>query len=68
MIFCKKKFRHNFGFSLQGHVLEIVDTYSYLDVIFKYNGTFLETKKKLVEQAEKALYCVYKLVRKKLYL
>ena len=45
-------------------VLEIVHTYAYLGVIFKYNGTFLETKKKLVEQAEKALYCVYKLARK----
>jgi hypothetical protein len=36
-------------------VIEIVHTYSYLGVIFKYNGTFLETKKKLAEQAEKAL-------------
>jgi hypothetical protein len=45
-------------------VLEIVDTYAYLGVIFKYNGTFLETHKKLLEQAEEALYCVYKLVRK----
>jgi hypothetical protein len=52
------------SFSLKGPVLEIVDTYSYLSVIFKYYGTFLETKKKFVEQAEKALYCVYKLVRK----
>ena len=64
MIFCKNKFRHQFDFILQGQALEIVDTYLYLGVIFKYNGTFLETKKKLVEQAEKALYCVYKLVRK----
>jgi hypothetical protein len=40
MIFCKKKFRHNFDFSLQGQFLEIVDIYSYLGAIFKYNGTF----------------------------
>jgi hypothetical protein len=40
MIFCKKKFRHNFGFSLQGQFLEIVAIYSYLGAIFKYNGTF----------------------------
>jgi hypothetical protein len=50
----KKQFRHNFGFSLQGQVPEIVGTYSYLGVIFKFNGTVLETKKKLVEQAENA--------------
>jgi len=48
MIFCKKKFRHNFDFTLQGQVLEIVDTYSFLGVIFKYNGTFSETKKQHV--------------------
>ena len=45
-IFCKKKFQHNFGFSLQGQVLEIVDTYSYLGVIFKYNSTFFRNKEK----------------------
>ncbi|XP_076095381.1 uncharacterized protein LOC143066273 [Mytilus galloprovincialis] len=38
-------------------------TYPYLGVIFKYNGTFIETKQKLVEQAEKAMFCVYKLIR-----
>ena len=33
MIFCKNKFRRQFDFILQGQVLEIVDTYSYLGVI-----------------------------------
>ena len=41
MIFCKEKFRHNFGFSSQGQVLEIVDTYSYLGVIFKYTNVMV---------------------------
>jgi hypothetical protein len=49
-------------FILCGQTLDIVDTYSYLGIIFKYNGTFFETRKKLVEQANKALYCIYKLV------
>ena len=39
--------------------------YSYLAVIFKYNGTFSRNKEiKIVEQAEKTLYFVYKLVKK----
>ena len=40
MIFCKRKSRQEFNFTLCGKVLEVVDTYSYLGVIFKYNGTF----------------------------
>ena len=63
MIFCKRKSKQDVHFTLQGEDLEIVDTYSYLGVIFKYNGTFLETRKRLVEQAQKALYCIYKLIR-----
>jgi hypothetical protein len=35
-------------------LLTLTDTYSYLGVIFKYKGTVLETKNKLVEQAENA--------------
>ena len=62
MVFCKRKSRQQYNFTFCGKVLEVVDTYSYLGVIFKYNGTFLETKKKLVEQAQKSLYCIYKLV------
>ena len=54
---------HTYSFILHGQTLDIVDTYSYLGIIFKYNGTFFETRKKLVEQANKALYCIYKLVR-----
>ena len=34
-------------------------------MIFKYNGTFSRNKEiQIVEQAEKTLYCVYKLIRK----
>ena len=53
-------------FTLHLHyIFEIVNTYSYLGVIFKYNGTFSRNKEiQIVEQAEKTLYCVYKLIRK----
>ena len=63
MIFRKRKTAQDPKFLLHGQTLDIVDTYSYLGIIFKYNGTFFETRKKLVEQANKALYCIYKLVR-----
>jgi hypothetical protein len=63
MIFRKRKTAQDPKFILHGQTLDIVDTYSYLGIIFKYNGTFFETRKKLVEQANKALYCIYKLVR-----
>ena len=53
-------------FTLHLHyIFEIVNTYSYLGVIFKYNGTFSRNKEiQIVEQAEKTLYSVYKLIRK----
>jgi hypothetical protein len=43
--------------------LEYTDCFSYLGVIFYYNGSFVHTKKKLVEQAQKALYAVYYKIR-----
>jgi hypothetical protein len=62
MIFRKRKTAQDPKFILHGQRLDIVDTYSYLGIIFKYNGTYFEIRKKLVEQANKALYCIYKLV------
>jgi hypothetical protein len=55
MIFRKRKTAQDPKFILHGQTLDIVDTYSYLGMIFKYNGTFFETRKKLVEQANKKL-------------
>ena len=63
MIFWKRKTAQDTKFILHGQTLDIIDTYSYLGIIFKYNGTFFETREKLVEQANKALNCIYKLVR-----
>ena len=63
MIFRKRKTAQDPNFILHGQTLDIVDTYSYLEVIFKYNGTFFQTRIKLVERANKALYCNNKLVR-----
>ena len=40
MIFCKKKFWHNFDFTLQEQLLEIIDTYSYLGVYLNIMAHF----------------------------
>jgi hypothetical protein len=43
-------------FKLCGENLQIEDSYSYLDVIFNYNGSFVKARAKLMDQARKALY------------
>lgn len=63
MIFSKRKVRKNIEFYLNGKKLEIVDTFTYLGVLFKYNGCFIETRKKRIEQAHKALFSIYKLIQ-----
>jgi hypothetical protein len=52
MVFSKKK-NLNYSFILQDKQLEVVEKNSYLGINFKYNGTFFDTKKKLVDQAQR---------------
>jgi hypothetical protein len=47
MIFRKRKTAQDPKFILHGQALDIVDTYSYLGILFKYNGTFLRLGKNL---------------------
>jgi len=63
MIFSKGKIRLKYEFKLQNKTVEIVDSYSYLGLIFKYNGNFNETRKKLARQAQKSLFSIYKSIR-----
>jgi hypothetical protein len=60
VIFSKGKIRLKYEFKLQNKTLEIVDSYSYLGLIFKYNGNFNETRKKLARQAQISLFSIYK--------
>ena len=53
MMFSKGKTRQN-------KTLEIVYSYSCFGLIFKYNGNFNETRKKLAHQAQKSLFSIYK--------
>ena len=48
---------------LQGVRLEIVADYSYLCICYKYNGNFAKAKQQLVDQAQKALFCIYQKIR-----
>jgi hypothetical protein len=43
--------------------LEVVEKFSYLGIILKYNGTFFDTKKNLVDQAQRSLHFIYKTIR-----
>ena len=59
VIFSKRKFRPPLRLKLDGKELEYTDCFSYLGVIFYYNYSFVHTKKKLVEQAQKASATAY---------
>ena len=50
-------------FKLCGENLQIEDSYSYLGVIFNYNGSFVKARAKLMDQAHKALYCLNRKLR-----
>lgn len=43
-------------FLLGDHRLEIVDKYQYLGVVFSSSGSFLQTRKHIVQQAKKAMH------------
>jgi hypothetical protein len=67
MVFSKKK-NLNYSFILQDKQLEVVEKFSYLGIIFKYNGTFFYTKKKLVDQAQGPYILFIRLSGTKAYL
>lgn len=58
LIFSKKKTNNLFSFAFNGNNLDIVDSFSYLGVLFNYNNSFSNTKKMLVSNAKKAMYAL----------
>ena len=48
---------------LNGERLDVIDSYTYLGITFKYNGSFVDVRKRLVEQAQKSLFAIYKKIR-----
>ena len=63
MIFSKRNVTPDRNFVLFESNIEIVESYSYLGILFHYNGKFNIAKKKLTEQARKALYALYRKTR-----
>jgi hypothetical protein len=63
MIFCKRKGGQQYEFKLYGSNIEIVELYSYIRLTFTYNEKLTLAKKKLAEQAHKALYALYSKTR-----
>ena len=51
---------NNFRFMLGDKVIEVTDKYHYLGVTFSCNGSFLQARKHVAQQASKALLALYK--------
>ena len=63
VVFSKKKSNQNFSYEMFGEKISQQDDYNYLGLLFNYNGNFYKARKKLVDQAQKALYSLYKQIR-----
>jgi hypothetical protein len=63
IVFSKIKGWQNCIAKLNGAVLEIVDSLTYLGIDLKYNGHYFDARKKLVEQSQKSLFAIYKKIR-----
>ena len=63
LIFSKRKVKNAPNFFLNGKILEIVDSYSYLGLLFNFNGNFSKAKSSLVNRARRSLFSVYKRIR-----
>jgi hypothetical protein len=63
VIFSKSKVTQNTRVMSDNKELGICESYNYLGILFNFNNNFLNAKKKLVEQAQKALYSVYYKIR-----
>ena len=49
----------NMSFTLVGQTITLSDMYKYLGVIFSKSGSFLKTRKHIVEQAKKAMHLLF---------
>ena len=54
-------------FTLSNEVIEIVDSYLYLVLIMSYNGSFVKARSKLIDQARRALFVVYRRIKNNLF-
>lgn len=52
-----------YNFTIGNDTIEIADSYKYLGVIFQNNGNFIQTRKMLRDQANRAMFSVFKKCR-----
>ena len=45
VVFSKKKYKTNVVFKICGQAIDLQDSYSYLGVIFNYNGNFVQLER-----------------------
>ena len=58
LIFGSRK-KPNFQFKIDDTIIEIVDRYKYLGIVFSQSGSFLNARKHIVQQAKKAMTLFY---------
>ena len=63
IVFSKRKYRGILNFKIYGNNIDVQDSYCYLGVHFNYNCSFVNARKKLFDQANKALYSLYRKLR-----
>jgi hypothetical protein len=57
IVFCKKEIPENtFGFYYSHNIIEIIDKYKYLGIVFKNTGLLKYASENLVDKARKAFY------------
>ncbi|OWF46235.1 RNA-directed DNA polymerase from mobile element jockey [Mizuhopecten yessoensis] len=63
VIFSKRKCARTPHFTLCNVELEILEGYTYLGLFFNFSCSFFKARKKIVEQAQKSVFAVYKKLR-----
>ena len=64
IIFSRGKLRNKPSFFYQNIPVEVIDDFSYLGVLFNYNGKFAKAKTRLCNQARKAMFALLVKIRK----
>jgi hypothetical protein len=63
VIFNKRKITEKPVFTLNNEILNVVDDFTYLGIIFMHNGSFSKNRIKLLDQGRKVMYSMLKKCR-----
>ena len=55
--------RRNRNVTINDNIIEVVDTFKYLGILFSKNRHFTSAKKHIAEQARKGLFSLYRKIR-----